>query len=61
MVAAKMIAAAKAGEWDATRLREAASLALRDDNVVPLSMTFASRLHPADVASSAGPGKRYPV
>jgi hypothetical protein len=57
MVAAKMIAAAKAGEWDATRLTEAALLA-RNDNVVPLSTTFASRLRGAVAVSSAEPGKQ---
>jgi hypothetical protein len=44
LMAEKMIAAAEIGEWNPGRLKEAGLAALRDDNVVPLSLAIAARL-----------------
>jgi hypothetical protein len=51
MMAEKMIAAAEIGERDPGRLKEAGLAALRDDNVVPLSLALAARLRRAEFDS----------
>jgi len=51
MMAEKMIAAADLGERDPTRLKEAGVAALRDNNVVPLSLAFAARLRGVELGS----------
>jgi hypothetical protein len=50
-IAAKMIAAADAGEGDANRLKEAGLEAIRNRDVAPLSLAFAARMRRTYFAS----------
>jgi len=70
-IAAKMIAAADAGEGDANRLKKAGLDALRNRDVAPLSLAFAARMPRTFFASetsnknaasneAAGPSKISP-